>query len=87
MENMPNGMRHRKPGLPAADTDTAQKDLEYSRAQSWRRILLLIIAITVHNIPGIGVLYNMHTFTHQMLCSFNTTRVEEGFKEKFMAIS
>jgi hypothetical protein len=33
--------------------DVMKEDMSTSQNTSWKRILLLIIAITVHNIPGI----------------------------------
>ena len=36
---------------------TEKTDVEHIRHKSWHRILLLIIAITIHNIPG---LYKLH---------------------------
>ena len=33
--------------------DVIKEDMSTSQNTSWKRILLLIIAITVHNIPGI----------------------------------
>ena len=38
-----------------------------SRNVSWKRILLLNVAITIHNIPGMGMLCCM-LFMHNLLC-------------------
>ena len=44
-------LRKRKDTSPITGTLTDDDNLKMSR-QSWKRILLLVIAITVHNIPG-----------------------------------
>ena len=38
--------------IPTADVDSSPSITADERRRSWRRILLLIVAITVHNIPG-----------------------------------
>ena len=38
--------------IPTADVDNSPSITAEERRRSWRRILLLIVAITVHNIPG-----------------------------------
>ncbi len=36
---------------PNGDTDSAKQNRQ-QRLVTWKRILLLIVAITIHNIPG-----------------------------------
>ena len=38
--------------IPTAEVDNSPNITAEERRRSWRRILLLIVAITVHNIPG-----------------------------------
>jgi zinc transporter ZupT len=50
--------QRRKPAgggfIPSEEqNDVMKEDMSTSQNTSWKRILLLIIAITVHNIPGI----------------------------------
>ena len=50
--------QRRKPAgggfMPSEEqNDVMKEDMSTSQNTSWKRILLLIIAITVHNIPGI----------------------------------
>ena len=46
-------------GSSAAQLTSLDESVTLKRSQrsSWRRILLLIIAITVHNIPGLQAYY------------------------------
>ncbi|XP_037069556.1 zinc transporter ZIP11-like [Pollicipes pollicipes] len=59
LRRRPDGVRQRR-AVPGANGDDGTLDgdrkTDRSRAEQWRRILLLIIAITVHNIPeGLAV--------------------------------
>jgi len=52
-------LRHRSARVSSSSSTTSVKGdsdkMEVKSLVSWRRILLLIIAITVHNIPGVCV--------------------------------
>ena len=48
-------IRSRKRSSSSSESHGVSRERE-AQATNWRRILLLIVAITVHNIPGIHVL-------------------------------
>ena len=46
-----SGLTQRKKDMASSKKDV-ERQIGIEKQASWRRILLLIIAITVHNIPG-----------------------------------
>ena len=52
-DDPPTAVRRRKQLQNGVDVTEDESDQVTMSRQSWKRILLLVIAITVHNIPGV----------------------------------